>query len=69
VYGLARYPHLFNLLWELIFGFSPSRFLIFGNRLLSSQISFSSCLLSGQLPGFFLNAFLFTLGLFCCLLF
>src|SRR4030043_423607 len=69
MYGLARYPHLFNLLRWLIFGFSPSRFLIFGNCLLSSQISLSSCLLSGQLRRFFLNAFLFTLGLFSCLVF
>src|SRR4030042_189600 len=69
MYGPARCPHLFNLLWRLVSGFSSSGFLVFGNCLLSSQISFSSCLLSGQLRRFLLNAFLFTPGLFSCLVF
>jgi hypothetical protein len=47
MWALARYPHQLNLLWWLIVGFSPSRFLIFGNCLLSGQIGFFSCLLSG----------------------
>jgi hypothetical protein len=57
------------LLNEFLFTLGLSCGLLFLNRLLSSQISLSSCLISGQLRSFLLNQFLFALGLSCLLLF